>query len=216
MDLLRNPELFFRLLAERFNGPLPGEEAQNRMTSRARISTADYLVRNPDHKISAVLMPLYPHRDEIHALLIRRPQYPGTHSGQLALPGGKAEEQDRSLEETALRETHEEVGVQLSEGKIVGKLSPVYIPPSNFLVHPFVAKLDERPEWIPDPSEVAEIIEVPLSLLFDPSVKDRRRIPVGKNSFVDAPCYVFGENLLWGATAMMFAELEMLVKKTEE
>lgn len=211
MQLFRDPAGFFRLLEARFLRPLPGENAQNTMTSRARISTQEYLARNPNHRNSAVLMPLFPYRGEIYTALIRRPVYEGMHSGQLALPGGKVEESDASLKQTALRETMEEVGLTLPETAIFGSLTSVYIPPSNFLVHPFVAKLEARPEWVPDAHEVESVLEFPLSQVFDPSVKDRRRIAVGKDFFVEAPCYVLNGEILWGATAMMFAELEAMV-----
>lgn len=211
MPSFREPAQFFSQLEERFRQPLPGETAQNRMTSRARISTQEYLQRNSNYRLSAVLLPLFPHEGEIFTALIRRPTYDGTHSGQLALPGGKAEENDASLLHTALRETQEEVGLRLSETDVFGKLSPVYIPPSNFLVHPFVAKLDTRPDWIPDAHEVDAVLEFPLSKIFDPSVKERRRISIGKNMFIDVPCYVLDGQVLWGATAMMFAELEEIV-----
>jgi 8-oxo-dGTP pyrophosphatase MutT (NUDIX family) len=212
LHLHDQPDLFFETLRKRLAQPLPGEQAQNRMTSRARISTADYLVQRPDHRVSAVLLPLFPHNGTITAALIRRPSYEGTHSGQLALPGGKAEETDTSPAYTALREMKEEVGVLLNEAAILGELSPVYIPVSNFLVHPFVAQLPAKPAWIPDPREVDEVIEFPISLLDDETVKSRRRIPVGKNAFVEAPCYLVSGHVLWGATAMMFSELEALLK----
>lgn len=212
MKFAGNPEDFYLRLKQVLNEPLPGEAAQNRMTSRARISTAEYLRQNPDHRVSAVLLTLFPHEGEIVTTIIRRPVYRGMHSGQLALPGGKAEKTDASLEETALRETEEEIGIRLPEENILGRLTPLYIPPSNFLVHPFLAWLDAKPEWKADPDEVSEILELPLSLLFDPATKDRRRIPVGKDMFVDAPCYVFNGEILWGATAMIFAELEAMLK----
>src|SRR5687768_78450 len=101
-DLLDVPEKFFSELRRRFELPLPGESAQNKMTSRARIPTQKYLEQNPGHRKSAVLMLLYPFEGTVYSLLIRRPSYEGTHSGQLALPGGKVEEQDESLLHTAI------------------------------------------------------------------------------------------------------------------
>lgn len=145
-------------------------------------------------------------------MLIRRPSYDGMHSGQLALPGGKADEGDRSLMFTAIREMEEEVGIKIPEANILGALSPVYIPVSNFLVQPFAAKLSEKPTWIPDKHEVDAIIEFPLVHLLDTAVKDRRRITIGKNMFIDAPCYIVDGQVLWGATAMIFSELESILR----
>jgi 8-oxo-dGTP pyrophosphatase MutT (NUDIX family) len=212
-NLLESPEEFFAELRRRFELPLPGESAQNRMTSRARIPTQKYLEQNPDHRKSAVLLLLYPNEGTMYTLLIRRPAYEGTHGGQLALPGGKTEDRDDSLTHTAIRETSEEIGVDVPFENILGMLTPVYIPVSNYLVQPFVAQLDSRPAVNPDPNEVDAILEIPVRDLVNPSAKDRRRISVGKNMFVDAPCYILEDQVLWGATAMMFAELEEILTR---
>lgn len=213
MELFNQPEVFFLALKDKLSQPLPGESAQNRMTSRARISTADYLKQKPDHRTSAVFLPLFPHQGTIYSALIRRPTYDGTHSGQLALPGGKSEQEDVSPLYTSLRETKEEVGVDVAEKNVLGKLTPLYIPVSNFLVHPFVGKLEAQPNWIPDKHEVDEVLQFPLSELFDPAAKQRRRIVIGENMFIDAPCYIIHGQILWGATAMIFSELEVLLGK---
>src|ERR1044071_6755845 len=129
-DLLSQPDNFFKALQQSLAGTLPGEAAQHRMSSRARISTAEYLQKNPNHRNSAVLLPLFPYEGTIYTMLIRRPSYDGMHSGQLALPGGKVEEGDASLTFTAIREMEEEVGIRVPEANVLGALSPVYIPVS--------------------------------------------------------------------------------------
>lgn len=212
IHLLDKPEIFFSALQKRFSDNLPGETAQNLMTSRARIPLEEALKKNPNHKSSAVLLPLFPHEGAIYTALIRRPSYDGMHSGQLALPGGKVEEGDESLSSTALRETEEEVGVKISPENIFGALTPVYIPVSNFLVNPFIGKLHSKPNWLPDKHEVESVIEFPITDLLNPSLKDRRRITIGKNMFIDAPCYIINGQILWGATAMIFSELESILR----
>lgn len=192
--------------------PLPGEESHDAMTSRARMPLDAYLTKHPDYRTSAVLMVLYPVNEVVHTLIIERPAYEGIHSGQLALPGGKTEPEDSGPMQTAIRETMEEVCVRIQESDILGALTPLYIPPSNFLVYPFVAWLDSRPEFVPDQHEVQSILEVPLSLFADPKVKSRKRIHIGRNTFIEAPCYLLGEHVLWGATAMMFSEMESVLK----
>ena len=143
-------------------------------------------------------------------MIIKRPSYDGIHSGQLALPGGKKEQDEQPIH-TAIRETLEEVGVSVSTQDVLGELTPLYIPPSNFLVHPFVAWLSHAPAYVIDEREVDILLEVPLTTFLDEQLKTRRRIHVGVNTFIDAPCYVIGEETLWGATAMMFAELEAVL-----
>jgi 8-oxo-dGTP pyrophosphatase MutT (NUDIX family) len=199
------------LLTERLKN-LPGTAAQDKMSSRPRLSIEEYIRRDPEYRTSAVMLMLYPSNGSLHTLLIERPSYEGVHSGQLALPGGRSEETDTDLLHTAIRETEEEVGVKISRAQIIGQLSPIYIPPSRFLVHPFVAYLDEQPEFIPDNREVESLLEINISLFADDSVKQRRRITVGDNMFVDAPCYLIGDKILWGATAMMFSELEAVLR----
>lgn len=211
-ELIYSPENFRDALQARLKLPLPGSAAQDIMSSRVRLPLKTYLEKNPDYRTSAVLMLLYPKNGEVHTMIIRRPSYEGVHSGQLALPGGKKDEGDVTILHTALRETLEEVGVVVQETDVLGELSALYIPPSNFLVHPFIAWMDTQPEFKPDPREVDVILEVPLSKLMDPQIRERKRIYIGANTFVDAPSYVLGENNLWGATAMMFSELEAIIK----
>lgn len=181
------------------------------MSSRARLPLQSYLDKHPDYRTSAVMMLLYPVQGEMHTMIIKRPSYDGIHSGQLALPGGK-KEQDETPVQTAIRETLEEVGVTVSPDEIVGDLTPLYIPPSNFLVHPFVAWLSHAPTYMIDEREVDIVMQVPLTMFLDESLKSRRRIHIGTNTFIDAPCFLVQNETLWGATAMIFAELESLLK----
>ena len=119
----------------------------------------------PDAKQSAVLVLLYPKEGETHFVLIERNTYEGVHSGQIGLPGGRVEPGDGSFEATALRETQEELGVNPKAVTMVRALSDVYIPPSNFLVYPFVGYMDTTPVFNPDSREVYEVVEVPKPVL---------------------------------------------------
>lgn len=171
-----------------------------------------YLDKNPGYRTSAVMLLLYAVDDSVHTMIIKRPSYDGIHSGQLALPGGKSERDEKPVH-TAIRETLEEVGVSVSVQQVIGELTALYIPPSNFLVHPFVAWLNERPAFVADAREVDKILEVPLSTFLDEQLKTRSRIQIGTNTFVDAPAYMIGEETLWGATAMMLAEMEAVLRE---
>ncbi len=150
--------------------------AQWRMAPRPRPIRRTDLPGAP--RLAAVLILMYPadvldaaaQADKaLHFALMRRPEYDGVHSGQISLPGG-SREGDETFEQTALRETREELGV-VEPIDILGALTPIYVPPSDFEIHPFVGYLPERPGLIPDQREVAEIIEAPVAILFDEEAK---------------------------------------------
>jgi 8-oxo-dGTP pyrophosphatase MutT (NUDIX family) len=160
-------------------------------------------------------MLLYPHEGEGFMPFIQRPAYEGVrnHGGQIALPGGGQEPQDPSRKYTALRETHEEIGVQLSENQVVGELSEIYIPPSDSIVNPFVAIHEERPLFVPDAREVALLHEIPLRTLLDVQNHKVKYETFGTSQEWRIPYYDANGIIIWGATAMMMAEfLEVLEK----
>ena len=167
-----------------------------------------------DAKNSAVLSLLFPKNNQLNLLLIKRAEDGRPHSGQIAFPGGRYEEQDTDLIETALRETEEEVGISRNGIDILGPLTNLYIPVSNSNVHPFVAYTEVLPECVVSQDEVQYTLEVPLHELFHPDRKTVRHIT--PSAFPDitikAPAYDWDDDhLIWGATAMMIAELEELV-----
>jgi 8-oxo-dGTP pyrophosphatase MutT (NUDIX family) len=191
---------------------LPGEKAHKLMEPIGRselIKKAKITHASP--KKSAVMLLLYPIKGESHLILIKRPSYPGVHSGQIALPGGKHEDNESMLE-CALRETFEEVGVADKEIMVVRELSPLYIPPSNFLVNPFIGLSQKQPEFIPQVSEVDEIIEMPVAHLLDDKNKGIRLFSNSMKSSIDAPYYEFNGHIIWGATAMILSEFVQLIK----
>ena len=157
-------------------------------------------------RLAAVLVLLYPVDGILTFPLMRRPEYEGVHSGQISLPGG-SQEIGETFEQTALRETREEFGVTESI-EIFGALTPVYVPPSDFEIHPMVGCLPQRPAYTLDPHEVAELVEAPLDLLLDDSVKghEERLLDGGIKRII--PFYRVGVYQVWGATAAMLSELE--------
>lgn len=157
-------------------------------------------------KQSAVLLLLYEANGELNFPLMRRAEYPGVHSGQISLPGGKQEEGE-SFEQTALREAHEEVGIHAADVQIVGELTALYVPPSNFEIHPVVGVINYKPDWTPDPTEVAQVIEVSISALFDDSLKGDEVVDRGGMRFT-IRYYLINGHKVWGATAVMLGELE--------
>jgi 8-oxo-dGTP pyrophosphatase MutT (NUDIX family) len=159
-----------------------------------------------DARKGAVLILFYPHRDQIYIPMILRPTYSGVHSGQVGLPGGGQEAIDDDLTATALREAHEEVGVDPGQVTILGRLSRLFVSPSNYLVQPTVAWTDFRPEFQIDPYEVAMLIEAPIEALLDPGNlhEEERRL---RDRHATVPFYAVEDQVIWGATAMMLSEL---------
>jgi 8-oxo-dGTP pyrophosphatase MutT (NUDIX family) len=187
--------------------PLPGEKAQQLMAPRFRGTFS----HDADPALAAVMILMYPAGKKLSLVLIRRNAYPGHHSDQISLPGGMKERSDASLEDTARRETCEELGIPGSM-EILGSLTPLYIPVSNYLVTPFVGWLDRRPDFQPDGSEVQYIIEAPIDSLNDPRNRSEERMFRHGTDMV-APCYLVGDEVVWGATAMILSEYLELASK---
>ena len=193
-------------IKQNLTGVLPGIEAQFRMAPKIRVPMKmdEYMKRNPN--ISAVLILLYPKEGEWHFVLMQRHAYNGMHSNQVSLPGGKREKKDQDTMHTAIREAQEELGIDLSGLEILGRLSDLYIQPSNYLVHPYIGYILNTPDFIPDNSEVKELIEVPLSDLSDPALIKQKEIKVADGFTLDAPYFDLKGYVVWGATAMILSE----------
>ena len=168
-------------------------------------------IRRPDNlngsaKLAAVLLLLFPKDDHLSTVMIKRNEYPGVHSGQIGLPGGRQEDGE-TFDMTALRETYEELGIQPSHITLIGQLTPIYIPPSDFEVHPFVGYTPQHPTWQPDPNEVADIVETPIAAFFDDTLKKNQEIRVDTFT-ITAPYYDINGHQVWGATAIILSEFE--------
>lgn len=200
---------FLKLVPKIANIALPGEQAHFKMAPPERRKIMESLnlsVANP--RKAAVLMLVYPQNGQAMLALIRRNSYKGVHSSQIAFPGGKVETFDESELATALRETHEEVGVAPTDVVVVAPFTPVYIPPSNFYVAPFLGYLVTQPQFIPDPREVAAMVQLPLSVLLDESNIVNRNMNTSYSEAIDVPSIIIGDDAIWGATAMMLSELK--------
>ncbi len=186
---------------------LPGLESQMRMAPLLRRDQIRTRGKSGKAVNSSILILLYPDKtNNAHTVLIQRPSYNGIHSGQISFPGGRFEPGDKNMQETALREAHEEVGVDPDAVEIVGQLTDLYIPPSNYLVSSFVGFTNIRPPFVPDRKEVAHILEIPVAAFL---VRDNlREIPMvlSGGECLETPCFLINDHTIWGATAMIMAE----------
>lgn len=191
--------------------PLPGLAAQLRMSPPGRPSQAP--AEGMPVREAGVLLLLYPKVEQLHFVLTRRAERLGSHKGQISFPGGRREPSDRDFADTALRESFEELGILSETVHILGELTPLYVPPSNFMIHPVVGYTDAPPVFMPNLDEVAEVIEVPLWQMLDPVTKGAEmRVLVSQNGKpVLTPHYRIGTHSVWGATAMVLSEFEALL-----
>jgi len=191
--------------------PLPGILAQHLMAPRMRKTTDELLLENPDHRLSSVMILLYPdEKGLLSTVFIERPVNESVHSGQIAFPGGKIETSDENPKAAALRETEEEIGVPSSAVECIGLLSQLFIPASKFLVIPHVGIITQTPLFIPNPDEVKSILRVAVSELVA-IVPDKKVFPTSYGN-LEAPFYNIQGHSVWGATAMMLSEFREILK----
>jgi 8-oxo-dGTP pyrophosphatase MutT (NUDIX family) len=207
---------FIEQLKIRLQQPLPGEAAQFRMApvNRQRISQEHTGKYKPVK--SAVLILLFPAEASIHTLLIQRTEYDGVHSAQIAFPGGKFDDTDTDLQQTALRETQEEIGVDPKQVEIIGKLTDIYITPSNYLVSPFVGVLSTLPALTIDTHEVQQVITTDLFHLNNSAIRSEKKIMHSNGSKIKTPYYEVRGLTVWGATAMMISELNAVAEQAKK
>lgn len=156
---------------------------------------------------AGVMALFYPKNNQLHIVLIVRPSYPGVHSSQISFPGGRYEANDSSFMHTALRECHEEVGIVTENIKIIKALREVYIPPSNFLMHPFMGFATKELTFTPQESEVKNILEIPFDFFLNQSNLIDKTMNTSYGVQISVKGWEFNNHFIWGATAMVLSEI---------
>ena len=202
-------DLHLSLLERRLQGPKPGLDSQLKMVPDHRRHDKTFEEVGKTCLRAAVLVLIYPRQSRPHLVLTRRTSHVAHHQAQISFPGGQMDEGESAIR-TALREAAEELNIAPEEVRVLGELTPLYVPPSNYCIYPVVAVAESRPDFRPAPREVAEVIEVPLSHLQDARNIKRENWPLrGMNVMV--PFYFFEGHKIWGATAMVLAEFLDLI-----
>ncbi|MCH4822832.1 CoA pyrophosphatase [Gramella lutea] len=208
-------EIFKNRISKLKKMQLPGESAHRKLAPLIRInelSEIDMFKRNPEE--AGVMAVFYPdENEETRLVLILRKTYKGVHSNQVGFPGGRVEAGDRDLKDTALRETEEEVGISQGEVEVLKELTQLYIPPSNFLVQPYLGLLQFTPKMVPQESEVEEILEVKLSDFLNDENVVTETLSTSYANEIEVPAYKLNGHIVWGATGMMLSEIRELLLK---
>lgn len=192
---------------------LPGEKAHLPLSPLHRPVTSEIIQNLKEYKESAVSVVLFEEADTHKCILIQRTEYDGKHSGQISFPGGKKDKEDTDLKQTAIRECFEEIGIAIHETHFLGKLSPVYIPVSGFLVEPFVFFYPENPVYNTQIREVASVFTISLNELLEDHIFSEMKINT-ENQLVKmkVPCFNIENKQIWGATALILNELREVLK----
>lgn len=193
-------------------GALPGQDAQYLMAPLLRERVQPSVLKPESYRPSAVMILFcLDENNEIFIPLIERMTYNGVHSAQISFPGGKAEKTDASLQETAMRECFEEIGVK--DIDVIGQLTQLYIPVSSFLVQPVVGICTvKNPVMVNQEREVKTIVRLKLATLMDSATVKQGVIEAAQNMRIQTPYFDVENNKVWGATAMILSELKELLK----
>ncbi len=205
----------FTAIKEELSSDLPGIEIQRKLAPENReITSAQHLKEN-----AAVSIIMISSNKKTEIVFIKRTVYNGHHSGQVSFPGGKAEANDHSLIETAIRESDEEIGIKIRKQDLLGKLTPLYIPVSGYKVQPFVFSLsiENKLEFILDHHEVEYAFLYTIQDLFSKNLIQTTQLELANSLVITTPYYAIKNEIIWGATAMILSEyiaiLEQVKKK---
>ncbi len=199
-------------LRKRITEPLIGEPAHAPLRATPVGQTIPNFKHGIPPRAGGVLIMLYEDNGELRFPLIKRAEYLGAHSGQISLPGGKAELGENIIE-TALREGEEEIGIRRGDLEVLGTLSNFFVIPSNFMVTPVLAVTDREPIFKPDPFEVAQILTCSIDDLIREDAIHEKEILAGGLYRMRAPHFEIQGEVVWGATAMMLNEFRLMLRE---
>ena len=209
-------ERLIQKLGVRLGQELPAALAHEAMRALDSSGRPPQFTHSVPPRPGSVLLLIYPGVDgAINFPLIKRPDYTGTHSGQISFPGGKAEAGENTIQ-TALREAEEEVGVHPPDVTVLGVLSDFFVVPSNFMVTPVVGYMNARPQFVADKIEVVRILEGDIRRLLPAESIHVSEIIVAKTYKLQAPHFVIDNEIVWGATAMMLNEFRTVLNEIME
>jgi len=192
------------LIKKAVNSPKPGLKSQLSMVTEPRPGHKTYTEMKNKCKKAGVMVLFFSWKNKLYLILTRRTDMVQYHPNQISFPGGQCEPKESPVK-ASLRETYEELGISENEIKILGELTPLYIPPSQYCIYPVVGIINERPAYKPRAKEVAEIIEIPLTHILDDKNLFRETWNLN-NRKVRVPFYLYKKHKIWGATAMVLAE----------
>lgn len=199
---LSSEEILYRL-----SFPLPGLGSHLKLAPEHRADELAAFTDENNARKSAVMILLFHENEKLKVIYIRRSFYVGIHAGQIAFPGGRYEEADGDVRITALREVEEEIGISPDKIEVLGRLTDIYVPPSNFLISTFVGYLAEKPHYTPDAREVAEVIEVDMDdFLAQDVIQEKEFLVPSAGKSVKALYYKVPNADIWGASAMVTSE----------
>lgn len=209
-------ETFLELISKIKNLELPGENAHEIMSPPFRKQLEKRVLEKENKAKKAAVMALFYPNDlnEAMLVLILRNSYKGVHSAQIGFPGGKIELEDSSIEAAALRETEEEIGVSQDLVKVIRPMSPIYIPPSNFLVYPFLGMAHQNLRFKKQDEEVQDVIQVRVSDFLSSNNVISTLVPTSYKVEVEVPAFKLNNHIVWGATAMMLSEIKVVLNQS--
>ena len=204
--------VFSDILKKEIKKGLPGTDVQWQMASSDRMMRNFPRTPGTDARDAAVLILLFPFNNSIHTVFMQRHDYNGVHGGQISFPGGKKEPSDKDIIQTALREANEETGVDPSTIRVIGTLTPLFIPVSNMIVTPVVGWSEAKPDYKHQEDEVVFLFDAEMKRFLDPLIIKTKPMEI-RGETIEIKYFDYDGNLIWGATAMILHELLTILRR---